>query len=40
MKNIHDKVNIIPVIAKADTLTSQETQDLKIKVGMNWTGAQ
>ena len=35
MKSIHDKVNIIPVIAKADTLTSQEAQDLKIKVGMN-----
>ena len=35
MKSIDDKVNIIPVIAKADTLTSQEVRDLKIKVGMN-----
>jgi len=32
MKSIDDKVNIIPVIAKADTLTSQEVRDLKIKI--------
>lgn len=32
MKRLHGKVNIIPVIAKADTLTSKEIQALKAKV--------
>lgn len=32
MKRIHNKVNIIPIIAKADTLTAQELQRLKIKI--------
>ncbi|XP_064097757.1 septin-2B-like isoform X2 [Macrobrachium nipponense] len=32
MKQLHNKVNIVPVIAKADTLTKQEVQKLKRKV--------
>lgn len=32
MKNLHERVNIIPVIAKADTLTSEECQYLKKRV--------
>ena len=32
MKRIHNKVNIVPIIAKADTLTAQELERLKIKV--------
>lgn len=34
MKAAHYKVNIVPVIAKADTLTKQEVQKLKNKVGV------
>jgi septin family protein len=29
MKQLHDKVNIIPVIAKADTLTEEEIAHFK-----------
>lgn len=29
LKRLHRKVNIVPVIAKADTLTSQEVRKLK-----------
>ena len=29
MKRLHDKVNIIPLIAKADTLTPEECRDFK-----------
>ncbi|CAD5207904.1 unnamed protein product [Bursaphelenchus xylophilus] len=29
LKSLHDRVNIVPVIAKADTLTSEELTDLK-----------
>ena len=32
MKTIHNKVNIVPVIAKADTLTKGEVVSLKQKV--------
>lgn len=32
MKNLHDKVNIIPVIAKADTLTPDECTQFKMNV--------
>lgn len=32
MKELHNLVNIIPVIAKADTLTPSEVKKLKTKV--------
>eukprot|EP00116_Pleurobrachia_bachei_P006692 sb/3466954/ len=32
MKSLHDKVNIVPVIAKADTLTKAEVQRIKTRV--------
>lgn len=32
MKAVHHKVNIVPVIAKSDTLTQQECMQLKRKV--------
>jgi septin family protein len=32
MKQLHDKVNVIPVIAKADTLTPLEVKTLKKRV--------
>lgn len=34
MKAIHNKVNIVPVIAKADTLTLKERERLKKRVSM------
>lgn len=34
MKQLHNKVNIVPVLAKADTLTKQEVAKLKRKVSM------
>lgn len=34
MKAIHSKVNIVPVIAKADTLTLRERDRLKRRVGL------
>lgn len=33
MKAIHNKVNVVPVIAKADTLTLRERERLKRRVG-------
>jgi len=36
MKQLHHLVNIIPVIAKADTLTAAELKALKLKV--RWAG--
>lgn len=37
MKRLHEKVNIIPLIAKADTLTPEECQQFKKQVGkMSW----
>ena len=32
MKRLHDKVNIIPVIGKSDTLTREELQTFKLTV--------
>ena len=32
MKQLHNKVNIVPVIAKADTLTKNEVNKLKKKI--------
>ncbi len=32
MKALHNKVNIVPVIAKADTLTKKEVKTLKERV--------
>lgn len=32
MKQLHNKVNIVPVIAKADVLTKKEVQKLKARV--------
>jgi septin 2 len=32
MKALHHKVNIVPIIAKADTLTLNEVKSLKQKV--------
>ncbi|XP_071957527.1 septin-7-like isoform X2 [Antedon mediterranea] len=32
MKRLHDKVNIIPLIAKADTLTAEECRDFKKQI--------
>jgi hypothetical protein len=32
MRRMHDKVNIIPIIAKADTLTQAEVKRLKTRV--------
>lgn len=35
MKRLHEKVNIIPLIAKADTLTPEECQQFKKQVSKN-----
>lgn len=35
MKALHEKVNIVPVLAKADTLTPTEVKKKKIKVDCN-----
>ena len=32
MKQLHDKVNIVPVIAKADTFTPEECERFKATV--------
>ncbi|XP_046864598.1 LOW QUALITY PROTEIN: septin-7-like [Xenia sp. Carnegie-2017] len=32
MKRLHDKVNIVPIIAKADSLTAEECQNFKKKI--------
>jgi len=34
MKAIHNKVNVVPVIAKADTLTLRERERLKRRVSI------
>lgn len=34
MKALHEKVNIVPVLAKADTLTPSEIKKKKLKVGL------
>lgn len=33
MKALHEKVNIVPVLAKADTLTPSEVKKKKMKAG-------
>ncbi len=33
MKKLHDKVNIIPVLSKADTMTPEECSHFKKQVG-------
>jgi len=35
MKKLHNKVNIVPVIAKSDVLTKKEIQKLKKRVIKN-----
>ncbi len=35
MRKLHEKVNIVPVIAKADTLTPREIKKLKATVSIN-----
>lgn len=35
MKQLHNKVNIVPVIAKADVLTKKEIQRLKERVSFH-----
>lgn len=37
---LQDKVNVIPVIAKADTLTADECRDFKAKVGWRLCGVR
>jgi septin 7 len=32
MRRLHTKVNLIPIIAKADTLTDEEIADFKARV--------
>ena len=32
MKKLHDKVNLIPIIAKADTMTTEEIKNFKATV--------
>lgn len=32
MRRLHSKVNLIPIIAKADTLTDEEVADFKARV--------
>lgn len=34
MKKLHNKVNIVPVIAKSDVLTKKEIQKLKKRVNI------
>ena len=38
MRAVHHKVNIVPIIAKSDTLTKQECQRLKTKVWLQLSG--
>lgn len=37
MKQLHTKVNLIPVIAKADTMTDEEIVDFKQRVCISQT---
>jgi len=34
MKRLHTKINIVPIIAKADSLTAAEVSQLKKKVSI------
>lgn len=38
MKALHEKVNIVPVLAKADTLTPSEVAKKKLKVNLTFPG--
>ncbi len=38
MKQLHDRVNIIPVIAKADTMTPEELTSFKQRVSKSTSG--
>merc|ERR1712038_1978167 len=40
MKQLHDKVNIIPVLAKADTMTPEEVAEFKMKIMEQINGAK
>ncbi|KAJ2845147.1 Cell division control protein 3 [Coemansia erecta] len=42
MKNLHNKVNLIPVVAKADTMTPREVEQFKAKIlaDINFHGIQ
>ena len=40
MKQLHDKVNIIPVLAKADTMTPEEVAEFKKTIMEQITGAK
>jgi len=40
MKQLHDKVNIVPVIGKADTLTPTELDSMKRRVSYFITQCQ
>lgn len=37
MKALHEKVNIVPVLAKADSLTSVEIRKMKLKVCIGYS---
>ena len=39
MKRLHEKVNIIPLIAKADSLTPEECRDFKKNVSFSCQAA-
>jgi len=34
MRALHDRVNLVPVIAKADTMTAKELEQFKQNVGL------
>jgi len=34
MRALHDRVNLVPVIAKADTMTAKELEQFKLNVGL------
>ena len=34
MQLLHERVNIVPVIGKSDTLTKKELQQIKVKVSV------
>ena len=36
MKQLHEKVNIVPVIGKADTLTPEECAEFKANVSLTF----
>lgn len=37
MKALHEKVNIVPILAKADTLTPSEVKKKKFKARLRFT---